>query len=101
VCDGLPTLRGFDVEPFIAFLGTYECDLEYMRSPARLLDFIFQVRGSIWGSDGGIQDLVNALHDVLHPQSSLCSNGIAKEISNPHEFLESRLAASTAARGAA
>jgi hypothetical protein len=94
VCDGLPSVRRSNLPPYVAFLGTYECDLEYMRSPARLLDFIFQVRGSIWGADGAISDLVNALHDVLYPQSSLCSNGIAKTIENPREYLEARVAAS-------
>jgi hypothetical protein len=101
VCDGLPTVRRSNLPPYVAFLGTYECDLEYMRSPARLLDFIFQVRGSIWGADGSIQDLINALHDILYPQSSLCSNGIAKTIENPREFLEARVAASVAKRRAA
>lgn len=101
VCDGRPTIRRSNVEPYIAFLGTYECDLEYMRSPARLLDFIFQVRGSIWAAKNGLRDLVNAIHDILYPQSSLCSNGVVKIISNPREFLEARVAASVARRGAA
>jgi len=96
VCDGLPTVRRSNLPPYIAFLGTYEADLEYLRTPARLLDFIFQVRGSIWGADGAIQDLVNAFHDILYPQSSLCSNGSAKTIENPREFLEGRVAASVA-----
>lgn len=101
VCDGLPTIRRSNLPPYIGFFGTYECDLEHMRTPARLLDFIFQVRGSIWGADGSIQDLINALHDVLCPQSSLCSNGVAKTIENPREFLEARVGASVAKRRAA
>lgn len=102
VHSGRPTVRiGPDFKPYIAFRGSYECDLEYVRTSARLLDFIFQVRGSIWGIKGGIQDLVNALHDILYPQSSLCSNGIGKTISNPREFLQNRIATSLAKRGAA
>jgi hypothetical protein len=100
VHDGKPTVRRSNLPPYIGFFGSYECDLEYMRSPARLLDFIFQVRGSIWGAEGSIQDLINALHDILYPQSSLCSNGVAKTIENPREFLEARVAASVAKRGA-
>jgi hypothetical protein len=101
VCDGLPTVRRSNLAPYVGFFGSYEADLEYLRTPARLLDFIFQVRGSVWGSDGAIQDLINALHDVLYPQSSLCSNGVAKTIENPREFLEGRVAASVSKRRAA
>jgi hypothetical protein len=72
-----------------------------MRTPARLVDFIYQIRGSVWGINGGVQDFVNASHDILYPQSSLCSNGIAKTIENPREFLEGRVAASVAKQGAA
>jgi hypothetical protein len=92
VFDGKPAVLGPDFQPYVAFLGSYECDLERMCTPARLLDFIFQVRGSIWGIKGGIQDLVNALDDILYPQSSLCSYGIGKTISNPREFLQHRVA---------
>lgn len=101
VHDGRPTVRRSNLPPYVAFLGTYECDLEYMRTPARLVDFIYQIRGSVWGINGGVQDFVNASHDILYPQSSLCSNGIAKTIENPREFLEGRVAASVAKQGAA
>jgi hypothetical protein len=93
VCDANPSVRGSGSERYVAFLG-YEADLERLRTSAAVLDFIFQIHGSIRGMNNGIRDFVNAIDDLLHPQSALCSHGASKVIENPKQFLLNRIAAS-------
>jgi hypothetical protein len=97
VCDGNPTVLGPDYSRYIAFIG-YEADLERMRTSAAVLDFVFQIRGSIRGVNGGVRDFINAIDDLLRPQASLCSCGTNKVIENPREFLLDRIA-TTGKRG--
>jgi hypothetical protein len=100
VCDGSPAIRGNDCDRYVAFMG-YEADLERLRTSAAVLDFIFQIHGSIRGANNGIRDFINAIDDLLQPQATLCSGGASKTIENPREFLLQRIAASVAKRGAA
>jgi hypothetical protein len=71
-----------------------------MRTSAAVLDFIFQIQGSIRGVDDGVRDFINAIDDLLRPQASLCSCGTNKVIENPREFLLDRIA-TTGKRGEA
>jgi hypothetical protein len=99
VFDANPAVRGADEGRYVAFIG-YEADLERLRTSAAVLDFIFQIHGSIRGMNDGIRDFVNAIDDLLDPQATLCSFGTNKVIENPREFLAQRIAASVAKRGA-
>jgi hypothetical protein len=61
--------------------GEYPVDLEHFaQSPARLLDIIFQVQSKTWATRECVKGLLNALQDLIHPQSTLCSMGKAKEL---------------------
>ena len=66
-----------------------------------MLDQICQIIDSIWAENDGVRDLVVALNEIFRPQASLCSFGRNKTIERAKEFLEERVAASVAHRGAA
>jgi hypothetical protein len=93
-CDATPTIRGSGKDRYVAFIGSYEADLERLRTSAAVPDFICQIRSSVWGINNGVRDFVNAIDDLLHPQATLCSGGASKTIENPKEFLHHRIAAS-------
>lgn len=57
----------------------YEVDLERCLSSAEMLDWIFQVNGHGWSEDN-VAGLINALRDLLRPQSNLCSSGQNKTL---------------------
>jgi len=67
--------------------GWYELDLKRMTEPARMLDSILQFRNKVWASSKAAGDLVEALDDLLSPQSTLCSWGQAKTL-NATKHLE-------------
>lgn len=54
---------------------SYQIDLEPIYSSAQVLDWIFQVRGKGWASPKVMADLLEAFHDIFHPQATLCSGG--------------------------
>lgn len=93
--DGSGVTKG--VPRYVAFIGSYEVDLERISDSASALDWIFQINGSIWGMSGSMQHLLNAIKDIFNPQSSLCSGACGsgrggKVIENPGEFLRKRIA---------
>jgi len=69
----------------------YELDLERMRTPAEMLDSIFQVRPKIWHTDDDMSALIDALHDLLDPQATLCSWGVTHELKEPAKFIGKRI----------
>jgi hypothetical protein len=60
--------------------GWWEVDLERMTDPARMLDAIFQFSTKVWAPRRAVGDLVQALDDLLDPQSTLCSWGQSKTL---------------------
>ena len=60
--------------------GWWEVDLERMITPARMLDAIFGFSTKVWAPRKAKGDLVEALEDLLDPQSTLCSWGQAKTL---------------------
>lgn len=50
----------------------YEVDLERMWDAAACLDWVFQVYSHI-SMKNSIQDLIQAIHDIIDPQANLCS----------------------------
>jgi hypothetical protein len=81
VCDGWGgwMLDGVWLEyPAYPGGGTYPLDLRVMRSSARMLDHIMQVRGKAWADDACLAGLVPALDDIFQPQANLCSGGTDK-----------------------
>jgi len=67
----------------------YEIDLERCRTSAEVLDWIFQVQGKTWATAEIVNNLLEALDDLLNPQGTLCSFGKSSTI-NPRELLRSR-----------
>lgn len=51
----------------------YEIDLEEIHSSAAILDWIFQVHMKSWADAGAVNDLLQALDDILKPQANYCS----------------------------
>jgi hypothetical protein len=105
VFNGKPMMRGSGQDQYKAFIGEYEVDLERISDSASALDWLYQIKGSIWGASGALKDLVNAIGDVFDPQSTLCSGACGsgrggKVIKNPGEFLRKRIA-TVGKRGAA
>jgi hypothetical protein len=85
------------VPPYTAFWGDYEIDLERACDSAAMLDWIYQIRGKGWASARVMKDLLEAFHDILHPQGNLCSGacgggGGGMVIKNPGAFLRRRIA---------
>jgi hypothetical protein len=76
--------------------GWFEVDLERMTNPARMLDAIFQFSTKVWAPREAVGDLVEALKDLLNPQSTLCSWGKAKNLDATKHLEE--LTASTVRR---
>jgi hypothetical protein len=58
----------------------YEVDLERCNTPAEVLDWIAQIEGKTWGTPVVVGELVAAICDLLNPQATLCSWGVAKTI---------------------
>ncbi len=54
----------------------YEVDLDRCRTCAQVLDWIYQLQGKPWLSDGDLRDFLKALDDVLGPiQANYCPGG--------------------------
>lgn len=66
------------INPVPGARGGYEVDLERCLTCADTLDWIFQVNAKVWATPAVMAGLLNALHDVLQPQSNLCSFGEPK-----------------------
>jgi hypothetical protein len=77
----------YDAELMTLTYKNYELDLEWFTNPAKMLDMIFQVAGKIWATREVVGDLIAALDDVMYPQSTLCSGGVAKTL-NVAKFLK-------------
>jgi hypothetical protein len=57
----------------------YEVDVERCTSSAPTLDVIFQVAEKGWSTSKMLGDLVQAVRDLIDPQSNLCSFGKDKQ----------------------
>jgi hypothetical protein len=93
--DGSGITKG--VPRYVAFIGSYEIDLERIADSASALDWIFQVAGKTWANARVTKDLLNALDDVIHPQANLCSGACGsghgdRVIKDPGAFLRNRIA---------
>ena len=60
--------------------GVYPIGLERSTRSARMFDTIMQVAGKVWATDACLAGLVRALNDIFHPQSTLCSCGTDKRL---------------------
>lgn len=60
----------------------YEISLSSCRTPAQLLDWIFQVRPKNWVDPSEMYNLLEAIDEIIAPQSRLCSNGRPKELTS-------------------
>ena len=60
----------------------YTIELDLARTPAEMLDWIFQIRGKVWMSPEAMADFLGAIDDILAPQERLCSWGQAFNISD-------------------
>ena len=56
----------------------YEVDLERMPTSAAMLDWIFQVRGKSWCTPEAMAALLEALDEILDPQSGMCRDGVER-----------------------
>jgi len=66
----------------------YEVDLRECTTSAGLLDWICQINGKSWGDtrrehERLVAGFVEALRDILKPQSNLCSGGASHTIAFP------------------
>jgi len=75
---------------------SYTVDLSRITSSAQMLDWIFQFKGR--GDPQDMADLLQAFHDILHPQANLCSSGADKRLQR--NFLRDNLNKTPAARAA-
>ena len=55
-------------------IALYECN-----NSAEILDWIFQIQGKKWADKDVMYCLLEAIYDILHPQSHFCSFGKHKE----------------------
>ncbi|HYF72787.1 MAG TPA: hypothetical protein VD864_08190 [Nocardioides sp.] len=72
-----------DEEHAVLYLPNDEYWIELPRScttAAAVLDWIFQLVGKTWVDDRTLVGLIRALDDVLHPQATLCSMGVASSL---------------------
>ena len=61
----------------------YEIDLFRCRTSAQVLDHIIQLHEKSWLTNDDMRDFLEAINDLLHPQSTLCGLGIDRgEIKN-------------------
>ena len=58
----------------------YEIPLGTMTDSAHMLDWIFQLSNKSWVTNEIRGDLLRALHDLFHPQASLCGEGHDKKL---------------------
>jgi hypothetical protein len=58
----------------------YEIRLGTMTDSAHMLDWIFQLSNKNWVTNEIRGDLLRALHDLFHPQASLCGEGHDKKL---------------------
>lgn len=64
----------------------YYIDLERCKTPAQLLDYMFQIEAKTWMTLEDKGHLVEAVQDLLYPQQNLCSFGTNKRM-NATEYL--------------
>jgi hypothetical protein len=58
----------------------YEIDLKWCLTSAQVMDWIFQIRHKSWADSEIIAGLIQALDDILEPQTNLCSGGQSREV---------------------
>ena len=58
----------------------YEIRLDECSTCAETLDWIFQVASKTWMTHEDKGNLLDALHDILNPQATLCSFGTSKTL---------------------
>ena len=54
----------------------YEIDLEEIENSAQILDWVYQVFNKGWNDPLAVYNLLEALEDLLSPQSNYCSGAI-------------------------
>lgn len=69
----------------------YAVPLEEMTDSARMLDWIFQLKGKTWATNDIMGDMLSALDDLIGPQGTLCSGGHGKTL-NAKKHLKELLA---------
>lgn len=55
----------------------YEVDLDRCKDSHQVLDWIFQIRCKRWAKADCMKALLDAIYEVIDPQSNLCSWGMA------------------------
>ena len=81
-----------DVEHLVLVNPNYEIDLERCRTSAEVLDWIFQFSSKAYASYLDIAGLVDAFGSVLNPQSTLCSFGQPKRITDMRAVVDKYVA---------
>jgi hypothetical protein len=66
---------------------SYEVDLDECQDSAQVLDWIMQARKA-WATPDDLGHLVEALGDILQPQSNMCSGGKNRK-TNPRDVAAS------------
>jgi hypothetical protein len=72
----------FDTKHFVLThrRSGYSIHLADCRDAAEVLDWIAQVRGKTWAGAHDVNDLVEALDEILGLQANICSNGKSKRV---------------------
>ena len=60
--------------------GMYEISFSECRNSATVLDWIFQIHGKSWADEATLVGLLNAFDEVLHPQETICGQGVDKQV---------------------
>jgi hypothetical protein len=60
--------------------GPYWIPIDRCRKPAEVLDWIFQMWGKTWVTTRLMGYIISAFDEALHPQSSLCGEGLPSTI---------------------
>ncbi|GAA1871877.1 hypothetical protein GCM10009813_35210 [Brevibacterium marinum] len=60
----------------------YEVELDTCRTSAKMLDWLFQIRGKSWATSEDLAELLNAFDEIIDPQTNLCSHGTSKSLSS-------------------
>jgi hypothetical protein len=68
----------------------YEVDLETINDSAGMLDWIFQVHNKGWTTHEDMHNFLSALQFLFHPQATLCSFGVNREI-DPVKVIEKNI----------
>lgn len=68
-------------EGYLAHRVERDIELADCRTPAKMLDVIFQIHSKNWATPEDMAELLNALVDIVDPQRTLCSHGQDKSLS--------------------